>query len=98
VCRVWCVSSCLSLVTVDVNARKVTVKGPRGVLVKDFGHVNVELVPGENRLKVQVWFGLRKHNACIRTVSTHIQNMVKGVTMVSLNVNRFWDKPYLVLF
>lgn len=65
-----------------MQARKVTVKGPRGSLVKDFGHIDVELVPGNGHIKVQVWFGVRKHVACIRTVATHIENMIKGVTQV----------------
>ena len=70
------------VVSVDIKARKVTIKGPRGVLVKDFGHVDIEIIPANNQIKIQVWFGLRKHIACIRTVATHIENMIKGVTKV----------------
>src|ERR1700722_1365650 len=77
--------NCDCLVSVAVQARKVTVKGPRGVLVKDFGHVDVELIPSTSQLKLQIWFGVRKHNACIRTVAKHIENMIKGVTHVSLS-------------
>lgn len=35
---------------------------------------------GKNQLRVRKWFGVRKEIAAIRTVCSHIQNMVKGVT------------------
>ena len=68
-------------VKVEVASRVVSVTGPRGTLKKDFKHVDIEiLVVSATKVKLQVWFGLRKHNACIRTVATHITNMIKGVT------------------
>ncbi|KND01084.1 uncharacterized protein SPPG_04176 [Spizellomyces punctatus DAOM BR117] len=68
-------------VTVDVKARLVRVKGPRGQLVKDFKHVNMEILRlSKSKLKIKVWHGGRKHNACIRTISSHIENMITGVT------------------
>jgi large subunit ribosomal protein L9e len=69
-------------VTVNVEGRKVTVTGPRGTLSDDFSHVAVEITRlGKNKLRVSVWHGARKHIACIRTVCTHIMNMIKGVTL-----------------
>ena len=35
---------------------------------------------GKSRLRVRKWFGVRKEIAAIRTVCSHIQNMIKGVT------------------
>jgi large subunit ribosomal protein L9e len=68
-------------VTVDLDGRKVKVTGPRGTLEKNFNHVSVEITrQGKNKLNVAVWFGARKHLACIRTVCTHIKNMITGVT------------------
>lgn len=68
-------------VEIEVKARDVRVTGPRGVLKKSFKHVDVEIQRiGKNKIRVLVWHGARKHVACIRTVCTHIQNMVKGVT------------------
>ena len=67
-------------VDVQVQSRKVTVKGPRGTLVKHFKHLDVEIKKEKNTIKVGVWFGKRKHLACIRTVCTHIENLMKGVT------------------
>ncbi|CAJ0933956.1 unnamed protein product, partial [Mesorhabditis belari] len=36
--------------------------------------------PGKNTIRVRKWFGNRKELAAIRTVYSHIQNMIKGVT------------------
>eukprot|EP00842_Homolaphlyctis_polyrhiza_P005668 jgi/Hompol1/6101/HPOL_000361-RA len=64
-----------------VRAREVRVKGPRGELQKSFKHVPLDITrPAKNRLHVKVWHGARKHNACIRTVCSHIENMITGVT------------------
>ncbi|KAI9224635.1 large subunit ribosomal protein 9 [Blastocladiella britannica] len=68
-------------VKVSFKSRKVTVSGPRGTLNKSFQHVDCELVrSAPNKIRVQLHHGTRKHVACIRTVASHIQNMIKGVT------------------
>jgi len=68
-------------VTVEASSRTVTVKGPKGTLKREFKTVNfaVEL-RGKRSMKVDMWFGNRKQKACLRTVCTHIQNMITGVT------------------
>src|SRR5688500_14885864 len=64
-----------------VNNRVVTVTGPRGKLVRDFRHLNIEMIrEGKSTLRVRKWFGIRKELAAIRTVCSHINNMIKGVT------------------
>jgi large subunit ribosomal protein L9e len=69
-------------VQVEIKARIVTVTGPRGTLTKSLQHVAVELdFINKKRIRVKVWHGNRKHVACIRTVSSHIENMIKGVTI-----------------
>merc|ERR1712121_101178 len=69
-------------VTVTVKSRKVTVKGPRGTLIRDFRHLPVDMVMvSKDQLKVEKWFGTRKELAAVRTVWSHVQNMMKGVTL-----------------
>ncbi len=74
-------------VTVELQGRKVIVTGPRGTLERSFGHTAMELSQGTNELTgksevlVTVWFGKHKHIACIRTVCSHIANLIKGVTV-----------------
>ncbi|KAI9092627.1 ribosomal protein L6, alpha-beta domain-containing protein [Phlyctochytrium arcticum] len=68
-------------VTVDVKSRRVRVKGPRGTLHKELKHVNMEITRiSATKLNIKVWHGVRKHNACIRTIASHIKNMITGVT------------------
>ncbi|KHJ98063.1 ribosomal protein L6 [Oesophagostomum dentatum] len=68
-------------VTFTVKNRVVHVTGPRGTLKRDFRHLHMEMERvGKNQLRVRKWFGVRKEIAAIRTVCSHIQNMIKGVT------------------
>ena len=70
-------------VTGHVRARVVTITGPRGTLVKSFKHMSVDITMiGKNVIKVEKWFGKRKEIAAVRTVCSHIDNMIKGVTKV----------------
>ncbi|GMH63240.1 hypothetical protein TrLO_g6110 [Triparma laevis f. longispina] len=69
---------------VTIAARVVTVKGPRGVLTRDFKHQNMDLrkLEGEegNKVRIDLWFASRKQLACVRTIMSHIDNMFTGVT------------------
>ncbi|RWS28229.1 60S ribosomal protein L9-like protein [Leptotrombidium deliense] len=68
-------------VTVTVKNRRVTVKGPRGTLTRSFHHTQLDMkMVGKRRLVVQKWFGIRKELATVRTVCSHIENMIVGVT------------------
>ena len=73
-------------VDVTVKSRIITVKGPRGTLVKNVRHIDMDirLVKTKSAAKVTlaVWQGGRKHVACLRTIRSLISNMIKGVTKV----------------
>lgn len=45
------------------------------------------------QLRVEKWWGNRKELATVRTICSHVQNMIKGVTLVrlSLGFNNFQD-------
>lgn len=65
-----------------LNKRKVKVIGPRGTLVRDFSHMSIEIKRDSLKvLRVRKWFGIRKELAAIRTICSHIENMIKGVTV-----------------
>jgi large subunit ribosomal protein L9e len=75
---------------VSFKARDVKVVGPRGTLKKSFKHVDCEIQRiAKNKIRVLVWHGDRKHVACIRTVASHIENLIKGVTKGFLYKMRF---------
>merc|ERR1712223_746026 len=68
-------------VDVTVKSRVVTVKGPRGTLVKSFKHLAVDIsMPNKKTVRVEKWFGKRKELAAVRTVCSHITNLMNGVT------------------
>ena len=72
-------------VTLEAKNRIVTVKGPRGELKKSFRHLSCELTKvGRNKLRVDVWFAKRKQLACLQTICSHVNNLIKGVQYVSL--------------
>ncbi|VDP20446.1 unnamed protein product [Echinostoma caproni] len=60
--------------------RVVYVKGPRGTLKRAFKHLSVDIKVTPKRLTVTKYFGDRKELASVRTVCSHIENMIKGVT------------------
>ena len=62
--------------------RVITVTGKRGMLVREFKHINLDITKTEEgNVKVDLWFGKRKQLACIRTICSHIENMCNGVMM-----------------
>jgi len=76
----------LALVEVSIKSRKVIVKGKRGTLRRDFRHMCVDIKKiGKKQLLVEKWFGIRKELAAVKTVCSHIENMMKGVTKVSIS-------------
>jgi len=82
---------CLRVVTATVKARKVTIKGKRGVVTKDFSHVSCEIkkMKQESKkrtgtfLRIRIWFGGYKQSCAVNTLKSHISNMIIGVTEVS---------------
>ncbi|CAA7059268.1 unnamed protein product [Microthlaspi erraticum] len=73
-------------VTIKVHAKVIEVEGPRGKLVRDFKHLNLDFQlikeeeSGKTKLKIDSWFGSRKASASIRTALSHVDNLISGVT------------------
>jgi large subunit ribosomal protein L9e len=76
-------------VTVNVKSRTVTVKGKRGTIVKAFKHLKVEITAKTEQdankktvkfLELNTYLTTYKQSAILYTVSSHIKNMIKGVT------------------
>lgn len=66
-------------VSAKVHARVVTVYGPRGKLSKSFRHLAMDVYKvSKKKLMVEKWFGSKKEIAAVRTVCSHIENMIKG--------------------
>lgn len=71
-------------VSIFVKARKVRVVGPRGTLTRSFKHVQADMylteVDGAKKFRVDMHFGKRKELAALRTVTSHVLNLITGVT------------------
>lgn len=77
-------------VTVKCDGRKLTVTGPRGTLERNFGHLQVEINQlGKSTIVVNMWYGNRKQLACVRSLKSHIDNMITGVTVGFQYLMRF---------
>ena len=87
------VSPLTFLVTVTKKARKITVKGPRGTVTKDFSHValDIQLVDMQTGkmqgkyARIQMWNAGYKQACAVTTIKSLISNMIIGVTEVSIN-------------
>jgi large subunit ribosomal protein L9e len=73
---------CRFTVKVELQGRTIQVTGPLGTLKRSFKYLAMDLSMAEDArsLKVDVWFGNRENVASIRTVTSHIENMITGVT------------------
>ncbi|CAH2070913.1 unnamed protein product [Thlaspi arvense] len=82
-------------VAIKVHAKVIEVEGPRGKLIRDFKHLNLDFqlikdeVTGKRQLKIDSWFGSRKASASIRTALSHVGNLIAGVTQGFLYKMRF---------
>lgn len=71
----------------SLRTRRALVRlGPKGSdeTAQGFNHINVELSllgKKKKRLRVDKWWGNRKELATVRTICSHVQNMIKGVTL-----------------
>lgn len=77
-----CFHSVILTVKVELQGRTITVTGPLGTLKRSFKYLAMDLQMNSEgtELKVDVWFGNRESIASIRTVTSHIENMITGVT------------------
>ena len=67
--------------TVKVKSRVVTVTGPRGTLTKEFKHVKIEIEVKDNEVLIHTYMTTYNQSAILYTISKHIRNMIKGVTL-----------------
>jgi large subunit ribosomal protein L9e len=81
------IKSCVSInvpkgINIDIKARTVTVSKGDKKLSKSFKHlpVHIQIVDAGRKLEVSLFFGLSKQIASLRTVCSHIDNMITGVT------------------
>lgn len=67
-------------VKVQVEGRVVTVEGEKGTLVRDFSHASILIHLIGKEVEVRANWPRKKERALVKTIRTHIQNMITGVT------------------
>ncbi len=67
-------------VEVQVEGRIVTVKGEKGTLARDFSKAPVTIELDGKTVKVRANWPRKREAALVGTISSHIQNMIVGVT------------------
>jgi large subunit ribosomal protein L6 len=67
-------------VQLSLEGRKVTVKGPKGTLTRDFSHEPVSIELDGKTVRVWAAWPRKKEAALVGTIKSHIQNMITGVT------------------
>jgi large subunit ribosomal protein L6 len=67
-------------VEVQVEGRVVTVKGEKGILIRDFSKSPVTIESDGKIIKVRANWPRKKEAALVGTVASHIRNMIIGVT------------------
>ena len=79
------------IVKISVKARKVTVTGPRGKIVKDLSHKSIDIRVMKMAtakmkglyVRIQMWNGGYKQACAVTTFKSLISNCIIGVTEVS---------------
>lgn len=81
----------LLTVKISVKARKVTIQGPRGKIVKDLSHMSIDIRVMKMAtakmkglyVRIQMWNGGYKQACAVTTFKSLIANCITGVTEVS---------------
>ncbi len=66
-------------VEVNLEGRKITVKGEKGTLIRDFSHVPISIEANGKEIRVWAEWPRKKEAALVGTIYSHIQNMISGV-------------------
>jgi large subunit ribosomal protein L6 len=67
-------------VEVTLQSRKVTVKGPKGALTRDFHHAPVSMEVDGKTMRIWAEWPRKKEASLVGTIHSHVQNMIQGVT------------------
>jgi len=67
-------------VEVKVEGRLVTVNGEKGTLMRDFSHAPISIRSEGRKVIIQASWPRKREAALVGTISSHIQNMITGVT------------------
>jgi len=67
-------------VEATIEERKVTVKGIKGTLTRDFSYVPISIELHEKLIRIWAEWPRKKEASLVGTIHSHIQNMITGVS------------------
>jgi len=67
-------------VVISLDGKKVTVRGARATLSRDFSHASVSLETDGKTVRVWAQWPRKKEASLVGTIESHIKNMITGVT------------------
>ncbi|MCX8150470.1 MAG: 50S ribosomal protein L6 [Candidatus Bathyarchaeota archaeon] len=67
-------------VVITVDNKKVTVKGSKATLCRDFSNTNITIETDGKTVRVGAKWPRKKESALVGTVESHIKNMIVGAT------------------
>jgi large subunit ribosomal protein L6 len=66
-------------VEVSIDGRKVTVKGAKGALSRDFSYAPISIERQDKTIRIWAEWPRKKESSLVGTIHSHIQNMITGV-------------------
>jgi large subunit ribosomal protein L6 len=66
-------------VELNLEGRKITVKGEKGILTRDFSYAPISIKADGKSVRVWAEWPRKKEAALVGTIYSHIQNMISGV-------------------
>ena len=66
-------------VTINIEGKKVTVKGAKGTLKRDFSFIPISISADGDTIRVWAEWPRKKEAALIGTIYSHVKNMISGV-------------------
>ncbi len=67
-------------VVINIDGHKVTVRGAKGTLTRDFSHAAVSMETDGKNVRISAQWPRKKEAALVGTIESHIKNMITGVT------------------
>jgi large subunit ribosomal protein L6 len=67
-------------VDVTLAEKKITVKGSKGTLIRDFSYVPISIDANGKTIRVWAKWPRKKEAALVGTIYSHIQNMISGAS------------------
>jgi large subunit ribosomal protein L6 len=67
-------------VTLSLQGKKVSVKGEKGSLTRDFSFASISIDGDGQNVRISAKWPRKKESALVGTIYSHVQNMITGVT------------------